>query len=118
MPVILIPSATFSFILFIIYFIHVNMENKECISCDLEQKTGINVSYCYQCGKCTAGCVLSEEMDYAPSYILRLLQTKNAQNDRRVLSSNAIWICLNCENCIARCPPGTAPDPPHSSRQQ
>jgi hypothetical protein len=103
-PVILIPSATFSFILFIIYFIHVNMENKECISCDLEQKTGINVSYCYQCGKCTAGCVLSEEMDYAPSYILRLLQTKNAQNDRRVLSSNAIWICLNCENCIARCP--------------
>lgn len=29
---------------------------------------------------------------------------KNAQNDRRVLSSNAIWICLNCENCIARCP--------------
>ena len=81
MPVILIPSATFSFILFIIYFIHVNMENKECISCDLEQKTGINVSYCYQCGKCTAGCVLSEEMDYAPSYILRLLQTKNAQNE-------------------------------------
>ncbi|MEB3375805.1 4Fe-4S dicluster domain-containing protein [Bacteroides sp. CR5/BHMF/2] len=80
------------------------MENKECISCDLEQKTGIDVSYCYQCGKCTAGCVLSEEMDYAPSYILRLLQTKNAQNDRRVLSSNAIWICLNCENCIARCP--------------
>ena len=58
------------------------MENKECISCDLEQKTGIDVSYCYQCGKCTAGCVLSEEMDYAPSYILRLLQTKNAQNDR------------------------------------
>ncbi|KAB3762060.1 heterodisulfide reductase subunit C, partial [Phocaeicola vulgatus] len=48
------------------------MENKECISCDLEQKTGINGSYCYQCGKCTAGCVLSEEMDYAPSYILRL----------------------------------------------
>ena len=80
------------------------MENKECISYDLEQKTGIDVSYCYQCGKCTAGCVLSEEMDYAPSYILRLLQTKNAQNDRRVLSSNAIWICLNCENCIARCP--------------
>ena len=24
--------------------------------------------------------------------------------DIRVLSSNAIWICLNCENCIARCP--------------
>ena len=43
MPVILIPSATFSFILFIIYFIHVNMENKECISYDLEQRTDIDV---------------------------------------------------------------------------
>ena len=49
------------------------MENKECISCDLEQKTGIDVSYCYQCGKCTAGCVLSEEMDYAPSNIPKVM---------------------------------------------
>lgn len=80
------------------------MENKKCISNGLEQKTGVKVSYCYQCGKCTAGCVLAQEMDYAPNYIIRLLQTKNEANDRRVLSSNAIWICLNCENCIARCP--------------
>ena len=80
------------------------MENKKCISNGLEQTTGVKVSYCYQCGKCTAGCVLAQEMDYAPSYIIRLLQTKNEANDRRVLSSNAIWICLSCENCIARCP--------------
>lgn len=80
------------------------MENKKCLSYDLEQKMGIAVSHCYQCGKCTAGCVLSEEMDYAPSYIIRLLQTRNTQNDHRVLSSKAIWICLSCENCMARCP--------------
>lgn len=80
------------------------MENKKCISFGLERKTGVNVSHCYQCGKCTAGCALASDMDLPPSYIMRLLQTKNAENDHRVLSSNAIWICLNCENCIARCP--------------
>lgn len=80
------------------------MENNARLSRCLEQETGVNVVDCYQCGKCTAGCVLATEMDYPPSYIMRLLQTKNAENDHRVLHSNAIWICLNCENCIARCP--------------
>ena len=80
------------------------MENKKCISYGLEHKTGVIVSHCYQCGKCTAGCVLAEEMDFPPSLLVRLLQTKTAENDNCVLGSNAIWICLNCENCIARCP--------------
>ena len=35
------------------------MENKKCISYGLEHKTGVIVSHCYQCGKCTAGCVLA-----------------------------------------------------------
>lgn len=80
------------------------MENKECVSYGLERETGVAVSHCYQCGKCTAGCALAGEMDVPPSYIMRLLQTKNQENDHRVLNSNSIWICLNCENCIARCP--------------
>lgn len=80
------------------------MENNVSLSRCLEQETGVNVFDCYQCGKCTAGCVLATEMEYPPSYIMRLLQTKNTANDQRVLHSNAIWICLNCENCIARCP--------------
>lgn len=52
----------------------------------------------------TAGCVLAEEMDFPPSFLVRLLQTRTPENDNRVLGSNAIWICLNCGNCIARCP--------------
>lgn len=80
------------------------MENKKCISYGLEQETGVNISHCYQCGKCTAGCVLAGEMDFPPSYLVRLLQTKNPVNDARVLGSKTIWLCLNCENCFARCP--------------
>ncbi len=80
------------------------MENQKCISHGLERETGVNISHCYQCGKCTAGCVLAGEMDFPPSYLMRLLQTNNPVNDHRVLSSKTIWTCLNCENCIARCP--------------
>lgn len=88
----------------ITYLFHANMENQKCISYGLERETGVSLSHCYQCGKCSAGCVLAEEMDFPPSYLVHLLQTKTPANDNRVLSSNAIWICLNCENCIARCP--------------
>ena len=59
---------------------------------------------CYQCGKCTAGCVLASEMNYPPSYLMRLLQTGTKPNMDKVLSSNSIWLCLNCENCLGRCP--------------
>lgn len=70
----------------------------------LKKETGVDVYQCYQCGKCTAGCVLAADMDYPPSYILRLLQTGQESDYHQVLSSNTIWICLNCENCIGRCP--------------
>mgnify|MGYP000844602888 CR=1 FL=1 len=70
----------------------------------LQKKTGVDVYQCYQCGKCTAGCVLAEDMDYPPSYILRFLQTGLETDYKKVLSSNTIWMCLNCENCIGRCP--------------
>jgi heterodisulfide reductase subunit C2 len=80
------------------------MGNVRNITDDLQKHTGVSVDRCYQCGKCTAGCVLAEDMDYPPSYIMRLLQTNNADNFDKVLRSKAIWLCLNCENCVGRCP--------------
>ena len=71
---------------------------------DLQSHTGVEVMRCYQCGKCTAGCVLASEMNYPPSYLMRLLQTGTRQNMDKVLASNSIWLCLNCENCLGRCP--------------
>lgn len=74
------------------------------IASEIKDNTGVDINLCYQCGKCTAGCVLADDMDYPSSYIIRLLQTNDAQSYRAVLSSNAIWLCVNCENCIGRCP--------------
>lgn len=68
------------------------------------EATGVDIAKCYQCGKCTAGCVLADNMDYPSSMIMRMLQTHDDDEYRKVLSSEAIWLCLNCENCIGRCP--------------
>lgn len=70
----------------------------------LLRETEVDVRQCYQCGKCTAGCVLAEDMDYPSSYILRLLQTGREDDYHKVLGAGAIWLCLNCENCVGRCP--------------
>jgi heterodisulfide reductase subunit C2 len=71
---------------------------------EVSDHTDVKVSHCYQCGKCTAGCPLSEEMDYPPSVIMRMLQTGNPVLEDKVLRSFSIWVCLTCEMCFARCP--------------
>jgi heterodisulfide reductase subunit C len=59
------------------------------------------VTNCYQCGKCTAGCPQADRMDIAPNQVIRLIQ--NGQTDK-ALRSAAIWKCLSCFTCSSRCP--------------
>lgn len=74
------------------------------LSSNVLEHTGVKASQCYQCGKCSAGCPLSEEMDYPPSVIMRMLQTGNSDLEEKILRSFSIWVCLTCEMCFARCP--------------
>ena len=71
---------------------------------NLQCHTGISASKCYQCGKCSAGCPLSSDMDYPPSMIMRMLQTKLPAHEEKILKSLSIWLCLTCETCYTRCP--------------
>jgi len=64
--------------------------------------SGENINLCFQCGACSSGCPLTEEMDLLPSKVLRLVQL----GDNEVLNSNTIWICSTCFNCEIRCPRG------------
>jgi heterodisulfide reductase subunit C2 len=82
---------------------HVNHENIS-LADKIQCNTEVKAERCYQCGKCSAGCPVVDQMDYPPSQLLRLLQTRRAENDEKVLRSMTIWLCLNCEMCIGRCP--------------
>ena len=75
-----------------------------CLSARIRHVTGESVFDCYQCGKCSAGCPLARDMDYPPSYLLRMLQLGMPAPDEQVLASLSIWLCLTCEACAARCP--------------
>ena len=71
---------------------------------EIKSNTNVNVNRCYQCGKCSAGCAVAEEMDYPPSRVMRMLQTNETESYREILSSEAIWLCVSCQNCLTRCP--------------
>ena len=63
--------------------------------------SGEDVSKCYQCGKCSAGCPIASEMEILPNRIIRLIQINSKDT---VLSSSTIWLCVSCETCFTRCP--------------
>ncbi|MEM1586886.1 MAG: 4Fe-4S dicluster domain-containing protein [Candidatus Bathyarchaeia archaeon] len=62
--------------------------------------SGQNVFSCNLCGKCTAGCPISDAMDVKPHQVVRLVQVK----PEALLNSRAIWLCACCLTCVSRCP--------------
>ena len=76
----------------------------ETLKARIEAETGVKLSHCYQCGKCTAGCPVAGEMDLSSCQLLRLVQFGNPEWDRQALQSEGIWLCLACETCSTRCP--------------
>ena len=79
----------------------------EVIKGDLVERvaelSGQSLSACYQCGRCTAGCPVVDEMDIVPSEVIRLLQLGQVE---LALESETIWICASCLQCASRCPRG------------
>ena len=83
--------------------VHIN-SLKKSLNNELIAQTGVNSACCYQCGKCSAGCPLAENMDFTSSVVMRMLQTEDESLDKELLQSQTIWICASCEMCISRCP--------------
>lgn len=76
----------------------------DTLAARIEEATGVRLAHCYQCGKCAAGCPVSDEMDLPPSQVFRLLQLEFPELEEKVLRSEGIWLCLTCETCASRCP--------------
>ncbi len=66
----------------------------------LEEK-GVDVQACYQCGRCSAGCPITEFFDLTTMEVVRL--AAYGMEDQ-LLNSKAIWLCAACETCATRCP--------------
>jgi heterodisulfide reductase subunit C len=63
---------------------------------------GANITKCFACGTCAAGCpVTSIDEEYNCRTIIRKVLYGMRQE---VLSSPAIWLCMMCYRCYARCP--------------
>ena len=68
----------------------------------VEELSGENIDLCFQCGACSSGCPLAQEMDLLPSKVIRYAQL----GIEEVLESKTIWVCSTCFNCEVRCPRG------------
>ncbi len=70
---------------------------------EIEERSGEKARLCYQCGKCSTGCLFNFAMDILPHQVMKLIQYGQKE---RLLSSGTIWICASCETCSVRCPNG------------
>ena len=65
----------------------------------VEAQSGQNVSTCYQCGNCSAGCPAGFVYDLQANQIMRGVQLGLKD---QVLNSRSIWMCLSCSTCSLR----------------
>ena len=63
---------------------------------------GENLTRCFACGTCTAGCPVREiDERYNPRRIVSMVILGMKE---RVLESEFIWMCSTCYSCEERCP--------------
>lgn len=75
--------------------------DNEALAAKIARRARVNLTDCYQCGKCSAGCPMADAMDLKPQQIVRRLQMGLVDD---VLQAKSPWICAGCLTCSARCP--------------
>ena len=67
------------------------------------REAGADVTACYQCGRCSAGCPVAEFFDLKPMEVVRLCCYGQ---EELLTGSRTVWLCASCETCTTRCPNG------------
>jgi heterodisulfide reductase subunit C len=83
--------------------ITVKQGKAEGIIATVQQASGVDLSVCFQCKKCTSGCPVATLVTSPPSEIMRRLHLDAGDE---LLESDILWMCVSCETCSARCPMG------------
>ena len=61
------------------------------------------VKMCMQCGVCAGSCPLGKHWAHPPQEIFMMIRAGKRED---VLTSDSMWMCTSCYNCIVRCPRG------------
>jgi heterodisulfide reductase subunit C2 len=68
---------------------------------DVQKLSGVDISSCLQCKKCSNGCAVTGITTTHPSDIIRMLQLNVGD---KIFDSDLVWMCASCETCFERCP--------------
>lgn len=63
---------------------------------------GQDLTTCFQCAKCSAGCPVSDKVNIQIHEVMRMLLF----GLKEVLETDMIWLCTTCYTCQERCPQG------------
>ena len=78
-------------------------KNSRALKDAVELLSGVDLSVCFQCKKCSSGCAVAKLTKIRPSEVMRRL---HLDAGRELLESDLIWTCASCGTCSARCPMG------------
>jgi quinone-modifying oxidoreductase subunit QmoC len=59
------------------------------------------VKMCMQCGVCAGSCPFGADWEHSPQKIFMMIR---AGKREQVLTSDSMWMCTSCYNCVVRCP--------------
>ena len=66
-----------------------------------EVEGGEWVKMCMQCGVCAGSCPFGPHWEHSPQKLFMMIRA--GQRDA-VLTSDSMWMCTSCYNCVVRCP--------------
>ena len=59
------------------------------------------VKMCMQCGVCAGSCPFGAHWEHSPQKLFMMIR---AGKREEVLTSDSMWLCTSCYNCVVRCP--------------
>jgi quinone-modifying oxidoreductase subunit QmoC len=59
------------------------------------------VKMCMQCGVCAGSCPFGPDWEHSPQELFMMIR---AGKRDEVLSTDSMWMCTSCYNCVVRCP--------------
>ena len=69
---------------------------------EVMDRSGQNLSACYQCRRCAAGCSVGDETNFfTPNLLIRMVVLGDRE---RALNNELVWKCVSCYTCGTRCP--------------